>query len=174
MAVGVELSEMLMRLRCSGFISHDDDEDHWTYVRSWGGAPGTTEYVEIVSILDGNTVEAIRVNGEGRVASSPYRGTPKQVVDRILDFGFSQTASRVLHGGWWWGKEIGRTDLLHAAWPQGAMPPTTTSLCATPMTCHGPNRPADETPLCPACCIAIVERVVAIRPHLSVVEEGID
>ena len=173
-----ELSEAIMRLLCGGVTCYSDDVDQecWTYVRSWGGRPGTTEYMEIVSILDsGKTVEAIRVDHYGQPYGSPHRGTPRHVVDRILDFGFSQTASQVLHGGWWWGREISRTNVLHAALPTGAMPETSISLCAKPMKCHGPNRPAEEIPLCPACCVAIVDRVIATPfQRFSVVEEGID
>jgi hypothetical protein len=170
-----ELSDSVVRLLCGGFIGYVD-EDHWTYVRSWGFDPGTTEYMEIVSVLDGKTVEAIRVDRDGNLVGSPYRGAPEQVARFVLEFGYSQTASRVHHGGWWWGKAISGTNLLHAATPTGPMPEVTTSLCAKRMKCLGPNRPTnDDAPLCPTCCVGIVDFVIARPSHrIAVIEEGID
>jgi hypothetical protein len=166
----IVLSDALVRLLCGGFICNSNDVNHgpWTYVRSWGGTPGTTEFMEIVSILNnGETAEAVRVDGNGITNGTARRDTPLHVVNRLLDFGFSQTASNVLHGGWWWGKELTDTtppktvNVLHAAAPVGPMPKHATSLCSSPMRCHGPNRPPGNTPLCPACCVEIVNCVIA-------------
>lgn len=162
------LRDALVRMLCGGFLPTIDDGDNWAYVRSWTGSPGEVDVMEIVSVIDGETLEGVRVARDGRTLWGPNRGRPGQLITGFLDFGLSQTASRVMVSGWWWGPETGNAaDLgaVHAASPFGPMPETATALCSAPMRCHGPNRPSGVgMSLCPSCCVAVVESVVT-APH---------
>jgi hypothetical protein len=153
-----ELGDATVRLLNSRFIGDIGADGNLAYVRSWISTTGVTAAVEVVRIEE-ETVLALRAYSDGKAIWGPIRGRPSETVTALLQLEAPITGFDTMPGGWWWGPPTPRQytdgertgdEQLHAAFPNGPMPATSTALCATIMICQGYNRPSRRNiVLCP-------------------------